>query len=249
MTSYFAAKNVAFFAVSGDTGGELEWPATDPHVVGVGGTTLQTDASGARSSEIAWSDTGGGVSAYFSAPSYQKAYSGNSMRTVPDVSMNADLATGYSMYLTSGGYNGWLVAGGTSFATPAWAALHALINEKRGTNLGQPLETYYNGASSGHYFYDITSGCNNSANTNCATVGYDDLTGMGVPIASALVSALGVSPPPAPASTPSSGSGGGCAATQRSPASIREGAFNFGLPLAAGALLQIARALRKRRKK
>ncbi|HEX5547334.1 MAG TPA: protease pro-enzyme activation domain-containing protein, partial [Ktedonobacterales bacterium] len=87
-----AAQGQAFFAASGDAGAYdcgdsnlgVDSPADDPHVVGVGGTRLDTYSDGSYMDEIVWwdpSDTlsrgpyglgsGGGISGYFAQPSYQ----------------------------------------------------------------------------------------------------------------------------------------------------------------------------------
>ena len=85
--SHFQAPGVTFVASSGDSAElaapfEVEWPASSPYVVGVGGTTLYLDAngnrivpSGAASSETAWSDSGGGISAVYKAASFQSGWS------------------------------------------------------------------------------------------------------------------------------------------------------------------------------
>jgi subtilase family serine protease len=264
LTNYFAASNVTFVAATGDNGFGTEWPSTDPHVIAVGGTSLQLDLLGNRSSETAWSGTGGGVSS-FSSSAAQTAWSNDSMREVPDVSYNADPNYGYNVYLTSGGYNGWIVVGGTSAGTPQWAAIMALVNANRSSNLGQPLSTIYNDAKTNAYFFDITSGCDNSSNTDCAKSGYDDVTGMGVPVVSTLVSALSPSTVSSSGSTSgsssgssssssssssasgsssgSSSSGGGCGQS-RSPASVPAShAWNLGIPFLVAALIQLWRKL------
>jgi subtilase family serine protease len=122
-----AAQGQAVFSSSGDngaydaasTGGShssdlaVDYPASDPWVTGVGGTTLQTNG-GTYGNETAWSDnssrtptgSGGGLSTQFSKSSYQvglgvsNGYS-NGMRQVPDVAANADPATGYAIYAVS----------------------------------------------------------------------------------------------------------------------------------------------------
>jgi kumamolisin len=85
------ARGVTVFAASGDTGSRdgtsqdtADYPASDPDVVGCGGTRLVFNADGTRYSEIAWDDddvssaTGGGVSKLFPG------------RQVPDVAGNPD---------------------------------------------------------------------------------------------------------------------------------------------------------------
>ena len=86
------------------------------------------------------------------------------------------------------------VAGGTSFASPIFAGMVALINQKAGYTTGQGLinpTLYQLAAISSTYasaFHDITSGNNNciagptfcSATTGfAATTGYDEVTGLG----------------------------------------------------------------------
>ena len=68
--SYFTSNyGAVFFASSGDSGGVISWPSSSANVISVGGTTLTNGASGYT--ESAWSGSGGGVSAYEPAPSYQ----------------------------------------------------------------------------------------------------------------------------------------------------------------------------------
>jgi subtilase family serine protease len=69
-SAYFDQPGVAFVASSGDSGAPASWPATSPNVLSVGGTALSVDASNAWSSEVGWSGSGGGPSAYESQPSY-----------------------------------------------------------------------------------------------------------------------------------------------------------------------------------
>src|SRR2546429_5539070 len=77
---------------------------------------------------------GGGVSNTFGKPSWQSGpgtQSGN--REVPDVSADADPATGYATYctVTNAGCpsTGWITVGGTSAAAPLWAGSMALIDQ------------------------------------------------------------------------------------------------------------------------
>lgn len=116
----------------------VDSPADDPYVVGVGGTNLQVGSGGSYSSESAWScptcsgrgpkgtGGGGGVSTYFTRPSYQTGTNlTNANRMVPEVSADADPATGYSIY--SAGQ--WESVGGTSAAAPLWSGLAADFNQ------------------------------------------------------------------------------------------------------------------------
>lgn len=209
-----AAQGQAFFAAAGDSGAydcnnsslAVDSPADDPHVVGVGGTTLNTGSGGSYSSESVWSnpsDTsrspmgaggGGGLSTFFTMPSYQSGpgvqnqYS-NGEREVPDVSADADPNTGYSVYctVTAAGCNssGWIAVGGTSAAAPLWAGVAADTNQYLAAN-GKPvlgsasaeLYTLFNTAQTFTAYHDVTSG-NNLFYP--ATSGYDLASGVGTP--------------------------------------------------------------------
>ena len=172
---------VTFFAASGDNGTGASWPAASPYVVAVGGTTLHFSFSGLFSSETAWSGSGGGVSAYESEPAYQKTYGvprAGGMRSIPDVALNADVSSGYSIY--SGGNAGaWHLVGGTSAATPIWAAIQALGHSVT----HDKLYADKSGTASGAYFRDITSGQNGVCGYYCTSrTGYDQVTGLGSPL-------------------------------------------------------------------
>src|SRR5262249_10492887 len=73
---------VCVFA-AGDSGNPGMYPADNPYVVAVGGTTLQLDAGGAVLSETAWAGSGGGVSKYEKKPSYQSSVNATSYRGIP----------------------------------------------------------------------------------------------------------------------------------------------------------------------
>jgi subtilase family serine protease len=179
------SSSIAFFASSGDSGTGASWPASSPNVIGVGGTSLQVSSSGAFIAETAWSGSGGGVSAYEKEPTYQSAYKiskANGMRAIPDVSYDADPASGYPIYITLGSgakaKGTWYVVGGTSAGAPQWAAIQAL-----GGSAALP-KFYADKASTStlKYFRDITSGANGTCAYYCdARKRYDYVTGLGSP--------------------------------------------------------------------
>lgn len=168
------------------------------------------------------SSTGGGTSALVARPAWQAGVPGipaGSKRLVPDVAFysspnyvgylycssdqtawntkssppqNGSCTNGFRDTTTSG----WLtVAGGTSFATPIFAGMVAILNQKLNYTEGQGLinPTLYSLASnSSTYasaFHDVTSGNNNctAGTTICgsttggfsANAGYDEVTGLG----------------------------------------------------------------------
>jgi hypothetical protein len=102
------------------------------------------------------------------------------MRAVPDVSYDADPASGYAVYKTTGSSkNGWYTVGGTSAGAPQWAAIYALGHSVS-------LATIYaDKASSGtlKFFRDIASGSNGTCKYYCdARKRYDYVTGLGSPL-------------------------------------------------------------------
>ena len=208
------AQGMSFFAAAGDYGAydcgdtnlAVDYPGSDPYVTSVGGTSLQLNTNGIIQSEVAWgvpttdpnsftlgSGGGGGLSSYFSLPSWQKgpgvqnSYS-NGKREVPDVSANADNAYGYAIYCTvapSCDSSGWNNTAGTSSGAPLWAASTSLINqymEVQGKKpLGQMNRVLYklfNSTPTYPAFHDITLG-NNLFYP--ATGNYDLASGMGSP--------------------------------------------------------------------
>lgn len=183
--NYFTANSkIQFFAASGDNGHASSWPAASPNVVAVGGSSIALDGSGHLISETAWSGSGGGVSKYFSEPSWQQSIGVNNSsgkRAIPDVSYNSDPDSGYAVYDSYGHSknDSWLVVGGTSAATPQWAAIQSISKSTDPTKLYSDAKS----KNSTKYFRDITSGSNGSCKTYCsAASGYDFITGLGSPL-------------------------------------------------------------------
>lgn len=173
----------------------VDFPASAPHALGCGGTSLQI-GNGQITSETVWNDlpsdgaTGGGISIEFPVPSYQSEIqmptnvdTGNAGRGVPDVCGDADPETGYSI-LVDGTQQ---TIGGTSAVAPLWAGLAVLLNQSVGKPVGyvQP-QLYASSAQAG--FNDITQG-NNPAYS--AGPGWDACSGNGSPKGTALLEALG----------------------------------------------------------
>jgi subtilase family serine protease len=170
LTSSYGA---TFFASSGDSGTSvpLIWPASSPNAVAVGGTTLNLASDGSVTSETAWGGSGGGTSSVEAKPNYQATYGlAGTGRCVPDVSYDADPATGFSVYCDGS----WIAIGGTSAGAPQWAAIDALTCSVSNVNLYQKAKNAYS-----TYFRDITSGSNGAFT---AASGYDEVTGLGSPM-------------------------------------------------------------------
>ncbi len=165
--------------------------------------------------EVGWIGSGGGFSHVFAKPSYQHTLPTGSTaigatRGVPDVAYNASSRTGVLTYDTAPGdaqsgltcpagdpcSAGWYVVGGTSASSPQWAGLVAIADQMAGHGLGlinPSLYTLASGANYGTYFYDVTTGNNQTVATipgYPATTGWDPITGLGTPNAANLVPAL-----------------------------------------------------------
>jgi hypothetical protein len=168
----------------------VSYPASDPNVIGVGGTTLETDST--FSSEIAWTGgTGsgscagnGGGSGGGCSVKYETAYDASlptqpyadfqvgangdcgDYRSVPDIALNA--SHGHNVYFEGS----WWFFTGTSVSSPMLAGFFAQEGAYLLYLYGSPYTGMGNGnlylydfginpSFAAHYpFYDITSGCN-----------------------------------------------------------------------------------------
>jgi kumamolisin len=178
---------------SGDgepSGVHCDFPASSPHALGCGGTSLQLSPAGQITAESVWNDGagqgsgGGGISDVFPVPAWQadaglpdNSQSGKPGRGVPDVSGNADPETGYQIRVD--GQNG--VIGGTSAVAPLWAALIARMAQAADAKFGLLSDILYAGAKPGQPapgLRDITVGNNGAYH---AAPGWDPCTGLGSP--------------------------------------------------------------------
>ncbi|MFF2745710.1 protease pro-enzyme activation domain-containing protein [Kitasatospora sp. NPDC058048] len=189
-------KDISICCASGDDGsrdvhiGErahADFPASSPHVLGVGGTHLVVQG-GAVDQEIVWDDgpgarTGGGISRMFPVPPYQV---GLTMpvaanpphvhgRGVPDVSAVASRNTGVVVPNVDGVHVD--LVGGTSASAPMWAALLARINQGLGHRVGFLNPLLYAHFATG-VLRDITVGSNGAYPSG---PGWDPCTGLGSP--------------------------------------------------------------------
>lgn len=197
------ALHMTVYVSSGDCGAfedrvfgvlSVSYPASDPWVVGVGGTTITTNSANERAREVAWTGlpnplacqnawgTGGGVSKLLKKPDWQQAPGVNNKystgyRQSPDIAAVAD---NLAVYLDGD----WVPIGGTSAATPIWAAGMALVNQ--GLIATKGLYAYSPGL-----FYDIQKNegslkpyYDEIAGSNLyykAAPGWDYTTGLGSP--------------------------------------------------------------------
>jgi subtilase family serine protease len=212
-----------------------DWPASSPWVTAVGGTSLGIDASNQRAVETGWGTSnyncnsttlactptgwlygaGGGVSVVFAEPWYQQlAGLTLSGRGLPDVAALADpqtgLLVGQTQAFPDGNYYDEYRIGGTSLASPIFAGIMALADQRAGHPHGFANPLIYDNPAA---FYDVRPvktavarrNFNNSVDASSGTAdrlrtfddysgspsqhtnqGWDNVTGLGTPNASFL---------------------------------------------------------------
>jgi PKD repeat protein len=209
--TFAAAEGITVVAATGDCGSAdgtsgvaTNYPASDPFVTAVGGTTLTVDSGGNWTMEVGWSGnatgarspgcenqggSGGGFSP-FPRP-YWQAGPGvptNGLgRATPDVSA---VSTPGVAIVHGGSTEG---VEGTSVATPIWGGIAAIADQNAGADLGFLDPSLYSILGSGRYsadFHDIVSGDNGYS----AGTGWDPVTGIGTPIVDHLVTDLALRP-------------------------------------------------------
>ncbi|EMN1928436.1 peptidase S53 [Burkholderia ambifaria] len=190
------AQGQTFSVSSGDSGSvaygcngtSVQYPATSPYVVAVGGTTLYTNGNGNYAGETAWEASGGGISGFEPIPSWQSnvpALKGRASRGMPDLAFDADPNSGAQIIV-----GGQLeTVGGTSLSAPLFSATWArLLSGSCATSLGFAAPTIYSVQSTtASIFHDITNGSNGAYS---AGSGWDFVTGWGTPNVSLLYSSL-----------------------------------------------------------
>jgi kumamolisin len=196
---------VLAFASAGDNGVGAGYPSTNPWLISAGGTSVYRTASNQHfNKEGCWSGSGGGVSAQetyattFSGGNtgpwadFQYPIFGEANRVTPDLSFNADPASG--VYVYSGYNGGWFAVGGTSVSSPALASIINRAGNKLGTvfyGTKIPISGGFFNAEENNLlysqlptalayktnFYDVKTGSNGAS----AMASYDECTGVGSP--------------------------------------------------------------------
>jgi subtilase family serine protease len=191
----------------------VDYPASDPLVLAVGGTSLDANHhTGAYLGETVWNRpisptagpnwaSGGGFSTRFPRPPYQAGRPGTGAgRGVPDVAADADAYTGIALVgVAATGQYAITPGAGTSAGAPFWAGLVAIANQYAHRDLGFINPGLYRIAKSASYraaFHDVTTG-DNTVRFGTVTVtgyhaapGWDPVTGWGSPDAQVLVPLL-----------------------------------------------------------
>lgn len=169
---------VAITASGGDSGYGVEFPASAPYVISVGGTKLIQAPGTARGwKETVWAKTGSGCSKVFSKPSWQTDTL-CTKRMMNDVAIVGAPATGVAIYGPVGPIttSDWMVFGGTSVGAPLIAGIYAAAGAHpvgaRSLWLKRKL------------LFDVTLGSDGTCGGTyfcTAEAGYDGPTGNGTP--------------------------------------------------------------------
>ena len=236
-----AVEGIGFYFSSGDAGDnvasgaprpEPDFPASDPFVTAVGGTSLAVTSTNGYLFETSWGDDldsvnfattpsslsqplpgsfifggGGGVSALFSEPLYQKLAVPNSlatlngptpMRVVPDIAAVGDPETGMAIVFRGTP----VIIGGTSLSCPVIAGIQALASQNRRFPIGFANPLLYLLHLAPPVFHDVKAPASPTAmmtqsgrslltmgmdSSLTSTKGYDDTTGLGTPNGSAFL--------------------------------------------------------------
>ena len=205
-----AERGVTVCASSGDAGSDndspdefpcVNFPASSPHVLACGGSTVRRFDS-KTTEEIVWNcgphgvpaATGGGVSRRFALPDWQRNHRVPLApldfvgRGVPDVSGPADPHNGCAILV--GGFR--CSSAGTSAVAPLWAALIARFNQLLKTRCGHITPALYRIAdtNSTSPLKPIIEGHNGAYN---AGPGWNPCTGLGTPRGRQLLECLQMS--------------------------------------------------------
>jgi subtilase family serine protease len=198
------ATPILAFASSGDGGFGVGYPSTNPWVISAGGTSILRSSTTLKySSESCWGGSGGGTSTvetYATSftggntgpwANFQYPIFGKGNRATPDMSFDADPASGAWIY-SGYGLGGWGVVGGTSLSSPALAGIVNRLGNKLGsvfltpaTSGGDYFSTWENNllyaelatAKMKSSFYDVKTGSNGVS----AVASWDFCTGVGSP--------------------------------------------------------------------
>ena len=180
----------------------IDFPASSPYVLAVGGTRL-VRSGGKITSEIGWNDrsggaTGGGFSALFPSPDWQSGVNiparkdRKTGRGIPDVAANASPESAYLVVIHGSIFRQTTQVGGTSAGGPLWAGLIALINQGVGRNVGYINPLLYKKLGPDGVLRDITAGDNGTDGVKgfAAGPGWDACTGWGSPNGRKLLAAF-----------------------------------------------------------
>lgn len=166
----------------------VEFPASSPWVLAVGGTSLRA-AEHAIQSEVVWNEktmgaTGGGTSVYFNRPDWQANVpmpgepDGHAGRGIPDVVATA--STTFARIVIHGKV---VPIGGTTVSAAVWAGLISLLNQGAGHNIGYLNPKLYREIGPAGLLRPITEGDNTADHVEGfkAQSGWSPVAGWGSP--------------------------------------------------------------------
>jgi kumamolisin len=188
-----ARLNITVLVASGDLGvteglgdghRHVDFPASSPWVLSVGGSALKSEG-GRIISETAWRETGGGFSEIFNRPDWQSAVAapyrddGGSGRGIPDVVASAAPTLGIATIV----HGNTKTTGGTSAAAPIWAGLIARLDQALGYKVGYINPRLYREIGPENILRNITQGDNGVAGVKgySAGPGWGPVAGWGSP--------------------------------------------------------------------
>ena len=175
----------------------VDFPASSPHVLAVGGTRVTAAANNTIETETVWNDgaqggaTGGGYSTYETRPAFQTGISSvvGTKRGVPDVAAVGNPRTGVWVYnsyenTAGGALYAWNIIGGTSVASPLWAGI---VNHAGHFSASVLIEEtlIYASAKTAADFRDVTIGSCGFYEGWSAAAGWDPCSGNGTPLGTA----------------------------------------------------------------
>jgi len=211
-----AAQGQTLFASAGDSGGfcavnglangvpggepDVNYPASSPYVVAVGGTTLVTNTDGSYGEELAWDAGGGGVSYFEYQSEWQSGVAPPTGSTcvaqspvclgkdVPDIAMDADFLLSAANFYNAGATTS---NGGTSLASPLALGSWARIETAKDNSIGFASPSLYAAAGTAG-FHDVTLGDNGPYP---ALPGWDFATGNGSFDIAQMINVIGATTP------------------------------------------------------
>ena len=184
-----AALGITVIAATGDSG-QTDTPSSSPYVTGAGGTRLSFNSAGEVTNETAWANSGSGATLTFPIPWWQVGIVADSdgKRAVADVALNASPQSPLWIYYLGTWEDNY---GGTSFSSPIFAGMVAVINSYRAAQglprLGWLNSILYQTPAVQAAFRDVVSG---QTAFHAAGPGWDYPTGWGAPKALDLALAL-----------------------------------------------------------
>lgn len=182
-----AAMGLTLMAASGNSG-QTDTPSSSPYSLAIGGTVVSADEQGEVLEEVAWSMSGSGPVLSFPMPPWQDDVAGDISKNHVVVDLALAAAPGIGTAYWTYWLDEWGLFGGTSYASPAFAGMVAVMNQYREENGLPPMgflapKLYWVDEVHEQGFRDIVDGATEQF---AAGIGWDVPTGWGAPRADQL---------------------------------------------------------------